>query len=118
MKPWGVPSRVPRAITLSVVFRRLFSVAKFCGLLAFPAELVLLLQPQTGEHAAAELGYKVINCSWPVVESRHDGENYGTRFLRPQHVAKVDAAKRRIAHGENQRASFLQTNIGRPLDQC
>ena len=69
---------------------------------ALPAILLRLFEIEKGQHAAAELGNEVIESPGPIVKRRDDGKDHRAGKLRPQHVFKMDAIERRVAHGEDE----------------
>jgi len=60
---------------------------------------------------------EVLNATGLVVKAGHGRKDYRSRFRSLEHVCEVDAIERRFAGDKNERAAFLQADVGRPVDE-
>ena len=69
------------------------------------------LVEDSGDHKVDDVG----NAARVVIKTGHGGKNYGAGFRSLQHVRQVNTIQRRFPGNEDERAAFLQADIGRPV---
>ena len=93
----------------SFVIRHSFSISPAVDEAVFDMELVA----DAGDDEVDE----ILNAGYAVVEAGHGGQDHGAGLGRGMHVGQLGDGERRFTRHEDQRAAFLELDLGRSMDE-
>ena len=76
-----------------------------------------MLDAQLIADAGDDEVYQIVDRLRRVIETGHGRQNDSSGIGESFHVFQLVAAQRSLPRHDNQLPSFLQVNVGRPLDQ-